>query len=99
LKIIGIERHPPTTVKSMNVNILRLFRNLWRQSPRQAVRVLARHLLIRLRGDRFVEVPTPPELCHRTSPTGDIITAEKSWRGCGGTGPMITKYSRTRPSL
>jgi hypothetical protein len=77
--------------------ITRLFRNLWRQSPRLAVRVLVRHVVIALGGDGLVKVPTPPEERPRVTPTGDRLHATASYRSAG-TGPLITVYRRTRKS-
>lgn len=72
----------------------RLFRNMWRQSPRMAVRVLVRHVVIRLRGDELIKVPTPLQhMVIRTAPNGDELHVKQCYRH-GGTGPLIVLYDR-----
>lgn len=74
---------------------LRLFRNIWRQSPRMAMRVLVRHVVIQLRGDGLIKIPTPlQEASIRTAPNGDTLQVEQCYRSTE-TGPLIVKYRRT----
>jgi len=63
------------------------------QGPRVALRVAWRHLLITLRRDGLVRVPTPREYEHGTTLGGEKITAVESFRH-RGTGPLITLYKR-----
>jgi hypothetical protein len=77
----------------------RLFRNMWRQSPRMAVRVLVRHVVIRLRGDGLVKVPTPLQEMVRTAPNGDTLLVEQSYRSGSADGPLIVKYRRVYRTL
>jgi len=66
-----------------NISTLRILRNIWRESPRRAIRVAWRHLLVRL--------GLPIEM----APNGDTLTPTRAWRW-NGTGPLVELYARTR---
>jgi len=83
-----------------NISTLRILRNIWRESPRRAIRVAWRHLLVRLglpivppNMDTMIRVPTESPI--ETAPNGDTLTPTRAWRW-NGTGPLVELYARTR---